>query len=216
MVVPIVPQVFSYWELPERARREARRLKQCVLALWLVGIIDLCVNPFHGLSTVLLASMGTALLAEDPQVTPCFRLLSTVSLQDGCAHGMPMLMPFLFMCDAYVLLDGMDLATQCSEHGLSQVIQVPVYDVFAGVWLCELYAAVLTWRIVREVMPRLPEPGDYLRSDGQNSSSPLLAGAAADDTGGGGRVGGGQQLPAARPIVPYSGPGHHLVTPPDP
>lgn len=193
MAFPIIPQVASMSLLPAQARGDVVWLKRCLVVLWALAVLDFLVNPFHGFCTLLLATMGTALLSEEDGVAPCFNFLNTHFLPRGCATGVAILVPFLFMCDSYALLDGMDLINKLNANGVN-ALRSPVLCIFACVVVCELVAAILTWRIVRTVMPSIPEPGDYQQ----------LAGQPFDAV----RSPAGTQ---SEPILPFSGQAHNLV-----
>lgn len=200
MVIPMMSPAGSIDELPDEVRPVLVKVKYCVVGLWVFGLLFFFFEPIGSMSTICLAVFGTFLLSEDPQMARCYGFLRE-GLGQCCGNGgLSMLTPFLVFSLVNSVVDGLQLAQLFSYIG-REMLCLPPVDILICIWVCEFASAVFSWRVLKAVLPPMPEPGNgYQPLPGRLQSAPPSATGSRGDSQA--NRGGFQ---------PFSGEGHRLA-----
>lgn len=211
MVLPLMPpNVGTIENLPPEVRSLLGKAKYFVIGLWVFGGIFFIFNPISALSTLCLAIFGTFLLSEDPALANCYSCLRESLIGQCCGNGgLQMLAPFLLLSAINSLVDGVEVVQLLSMYGF-QVLQAPAVDLLLGIWICELGSTIISWKVMKAILPTIAPPDNYqqlpggmpggfpgrMPPAGPGGSSPRRGPAAGGDPG--------------RDFKPFSGQGHRL------
>jgi len=214
MVIPLPANSDSIQSLPEDARRLLGFTKYFVMGLWVFSFIFGIFTPLSALSTWCLAIFGTYLLSEDPQMSQCYEIIRNSSLGACCGTGgLRMLMPFFLLGFVNSLVDSASLIQIFSTYGWQTFKVIPV-DALLGIWICEMACTLISWRVLKTILPLGPLEG-YQELSGGPSQGPMPPRAASEGTGSRplGGAGPGGLSSGRRPntdFKPFQGTGHKL------
>jgi len=209
-------------QLSPELREKLNTVKYTVLALWVLGVLRTILNPMSGLSTLILAILGTFLMSEDPQLANCYAMLRDSFLGQCCGSGgLAMLMPFLVFDGVSAVMDFMQVLTFVTFGGM-QILLNPLVLLTFLVLVAETVGTVCTYQVFKETMP---SPSQGQQSGAPPGYRPLSGGGqptggAPGQGGGGGGMGsffGGAGAPSGGgPGRPAGGSGPSAVQGPAP
>lgn len=151
---PLTLGIGSTGDLDENSRRSLARVKYCVLGLWAGGLMRLLLgDPISAISTLLDASFGSFLLAEDPHLMCCYRILRDSLVGQCCGvPGIPMLPPFILFSAVNCIFDALLVSKDFSKHGLrARGVTNPLVDVTIAVLICETLATIFAWSALKSI-----------------------------------------------------------------
>ncbi|CAJ1383246.1 unnamed protein product [Effrenium voratum] len=202
MVIPL-PANESITALPDEARRLLASTKYFVFGLWAFSIVLGIFSPLSAISTWCLAIFGTYLLHEDPQMSSCYDAIRSSAIGQCCGTGgLRMLMPFFLLGSINSMVDAASLIQFFSTYGWKTFEMIPV-DALLGIFLCELSCSIISYRVLKLVLPTGPLADGYQ----ELANGPAQAGRPGRPLGGAGPGGVVPQQPAWKP---FQGTGHKL------
>ncbi|CAK9065980.1 unnamed protein product [Durusdinium trenchii] len=152
MVVPL-PANESITALPDGGQPMLVLIRYAVVGLWVFSIFLVIISPLSALSQLGMAWLGTYLLAEDPQMSPCYARLRATALGQCCGDGgLRMLFPFFLLGAVNCLVDGATLIQIFSVNGWGS-FKIVAVDALLGVFTFEFLGALASWRLVKMVIP---------------------------------------------------------------
>eukprot|EP00931_Biecheleriopsis_adriatica_P118144 TRINITY_DN93600_c0_g1_i1.p1 TRINITY_DN93600_c0_g1~~TRINITY_DN93600_c0_g1_i1.p1 ORF type:complete len:214 (+),score=40.23 TRINITY_DN93600_c0_g1_i1:56-697(+) len=211
MVIPMANPGVNFASLPEDAQRMLAMLKYPVIGLWFFGFLFALFSPFSALSTMALAIFGTYTLSEDAQMAQCYAIIRRSAIGQCCGTGgLQMLMPFVVLSGLNSVVDSMQLLQVFSQFGWAS-FKFPAVDMLIGIWACETTSTVLSWRVLKAVLPNLAPLDGYQGLPGEPN------GAGGQPLGGPGPGGLGRPAPSGprtggndAGFKPFQGQGHRL------
>jgi len=195
-------------DLPPEANHLLKRLRLCIIALWVSGILLAAILATDCLSCLCLAAIGTLLLRDDPHLSKCYQILSSSPLPLCCPPGgLPMLAPFFICSLLSTIVDAFQLVKTFEHYGTRALCLIP-YPILVITWVAELYATVLCAKVLMLVLPTMELQEDYqvLADDTilQISSFNRPPSSRSNSNSGHGPT----SIP--RSFVPFSGESHRL------
>jgi len=241
-MIPIQNSVIqgSIEDLPDSVKCTLPYLKICVMGLWVFGLAYVPLNPLGALMTIWLAILGTFFFADDPQMKRCYDCLMSTAVGQCCGQcnqrGLPGIVIFFMLSAINSFFDGVQLCQLTAELvddrrraalvGQNMPILFISVIVKAGIFVCELFAAIFTCQILKTIRPA--EDGMYQQLAGDRPPGGQFGmfgggggGAHAPRPGGmfSGRDAGDIPPPSAPPATrparshdfrPFAGEGHRL------
>jgi len=191
-------------------------MKLCVLGMWVFAFIRVLLNALGALTAIVVAIVGTFLLAEDPHCAPLYLRLR-VSVMGACCGdgGLRMLLPFLLLSTISGLLDALTLHADCHILGYQKALSQPLDKCVLGTVICDAVSAVLCVATRWCLDPSNLNEGYYQEMPDdfveQLVLPPVQVNQMGDSRAAGGRPGGGAEgSTRTQPFVAFSGKSYHL------
>mmetsp|Transcript_17734 Transcript_17734/g.41125 ORF Transcript_17734/g.41125 Transcript_17734/m.41125 type:complete len:217 (-) Transcript_17734:8-658(-) len=214
MVLPVAPQV-TISQPTQEMQEPLRKLRYCVIGLWVAFVGQLCTDNVMSLSNFPLMNLTTALcgvfvLREDDTLLPCYRCLMSSPI-GSCAGpsggGLACVMPFLVASSLSCMLNvlfNMVFASMSGACGPSLII-VCVFQFLSAYFASKLHTLISAASLTAgEDGQPLTQPLSMLRG----MQGP--AGGMTPPQGGSAAHGHGPEQGSARNFHAFQGSGQRL------
>eukprot|EP00405_Crypthecodinium_cohnii_P039495 CAMPEP_0206548670 /NCGR_PEP_ID=MMETSP0325_2-20121206/14014_1 /ASSEMBLY_ACC=CAM_ASM_000347 /TAXON_ID=2866 /ORGANISM="Crypthecodinium cohnii, Strain Seligo" /LENGTH=169 /DNA_ID=CAMNT_0054048179 /DNA_START=145 /DNA_END=650 /DNA_ORIENTATION=- len=150
----VIPMAFpgGMDTVPVEVAHLLKPVRWCVQSLWVLFVVFAFLIPPNALSVLIVACVGTFFLYQDEQMRSCYEKLAQCT-GGLCRPGVSCILPLFLFCAADTIFGVIQIIQVMRALGYKKFFENPIADAILLEWVVELVLAVLSFKILKAVMP---------------------------------------------------------------